>query len=102
LFDDVRREDAVPQHAGGASRVDFMLPAAGVVVEAKMTRSGLTDRALGQELLVDWGRYPKHPDCRAILAFVFDPERRLANPTGLELDLSRAHDNPIKRVLIVH
>lgn len=87
LFNDVRREDPTPIHAGGSSRVDFQLPEIGVVIELKMTRSGLTDRKVSQELLVDAGRYPKHPDCRAILAVIFDPDRRLKNPRGLERDL---------------
>lgn len=102
LFEDVRREDAVPQHAGGASRVDFILPTAGIVVETKMTRKGLTDRPLGQELIIDWARYAKHPDCQAIVALVYDPERRLSNPAGLENDLSHDDENPIKRVVIIH
>ena len=88
LFDDVRREDPTPIHAGGASRVDFQLPEIGIVIELKMTRAGLTDRKVAEELLIDAGRYPKHPDCRAILAVVFDPERLLRNPRGLERDLS--------------
>jgi hypothetical protein len=90
LFTDVRREDPSSQVAGGASRVDFQLPEVGVIVELKMTRDGLTDNKVGQELLIDAGRYPKHPDCRAILAVVFDPERRLRNPGALERDLSQA------------
>ena len=91
LFEDVRAEDPVPQHAGGSSRVDFLLRDAGVIIETKMTRPSLTDRALGEELLVDWGRYPRHPDCRAILAVVYDPERRITNATALEQDLSQDH-----------
>jgi hypothetical protein len=88
LFDDVRREDPAPTRAGSSSRVDFRLPEIGVVIELKMARQQLTDRKVGEELLVDAGRYPKHPDCRAILAVIFDPERRLRNPRGLESDLS--------------
>jgi len=88
LFDDVRREDPTPIHAGGASRADFQLPEIGVVIELKMTRPGLTDRKVAEELLIDAGRYPKHPDCRAILAVVFDPERLLRSPRGIERDLS--------------
>lgn len=101
LFDDVRPEDAVPQQAGAASRVDFLLREAGVIVETKMTRPGLTDRRVGEELLVDWGRYPRHPDCRAILAIVYDPEGRIFNAAGLENDLSQEHTAPATRVIVV-
>ena len=88
VFDDVRAEDYVPSRGGGNSRVDFVLPEEGVVIETKMTRASLTANKLGEELLIDAGRYPRHPDCRAILAFVYDPERRLVNPRGLERDLT--------------
>jgi hypothetical protein len=101
LFDDVRDEDPVPQQAGASSRVDFLLRDVGVVVETKMMRPSLSDRTLGEELLVDWGRYPRHPDCRAILALVYDPDRRIKNAAALERDLSQEHSNPVTRVLII-
>lgn len=101
LYDDVRPEDPVPQQAGGGSRVDFLLREAGVIVETKMTRPGLTDRRLGEELLIDWGRYPGHPDCRAIFALVYDPDRRLSNSAALEHDLSQQDREPATRVLVV-
>lgn len=89
LFDDVRPEDYVPSHAGANSRVDFILPEVGVVVETKMIRASLSAQKLGEELLVDMGRYPGHPDCKAIVAYVYDPEHRLINPRGIERDLTR-------------
>lgn len=89
-FDDVRREDYVPQAAGAASVVDFQLPEIGLFVEAKMTRSTLKDKQIGEELLTDAGRYPAHPDCKAVLAIVYDPARLIKNPAGLEADLSVA------------
>lgn len=88
LFDDVRAEDYVPSHAGANSRVDFVLPEVGVIVETKMTRESLTARKLGEELLIDAGRYPSHPSCEAIVAFVYDPTRRIVNPLGVERDLT--------------
>lgn len=88
LFDDVRPEDYVPSRGGANSRVDFILPEAGVVVETKMTRASMSAQKLGEELFIDAGRYPTHPDCDAILAYVYDPERRLDNPRGIERDLT--------------
>ena len=88
LFDDVRPEDYVPSRGGANSRVDFVLPEVGVVVETKMTRSSMSAQKLGEELLIDAGRYPTHPDCDAILAYVYDPDRRLNNPRGIERDLT--------------
>ncbi|MDO5367459.1 hypothetical protein [Kocuria sp.] len=88
LFEDVRPEDYVSSHAGANSRVDFVLPEAGVIVETKMTRESLTTRKLGEELLIDAGRYPSHPNCEAIVAFIYDPARRIVNPRGVERDLT--------------
>ena len=101
LYDDVRPEDPVPQHAGRSTRVDFLLRTAGVIVETKMTRAGLGDRALGDELLLDWGRYTRHPDCRAIVGLVYDPEQRVANTAAIEHDLSQNERTPVTRVVVV-
>jgi hypothetical protein len=88
LYADVRREDLVPQFAGGGSRVDFLLKELGIVLETKMTRSTLTDKKVGEELLVDWSRYRKHPNCAAIFARIYDPGRYISNPKGLQADLT--------------
>ena len=101
MYDDVRPEDYVPEYGGGRSRVDFLLPSVGIVIETKMTRESLTDRKVGEELLIDWGRYAKHPDCRGIFALVYDPERRLNNPAGLQSDLTKEEGNPATRVLVI-
>lgn len=101
-YRDVRAEDAVSQHAGGSSRVDFLLRDSGVVVETKMTRPSLKDKDLGAELLIDWGRYPHHPECKAIFALVYDPKRLLKNPGGLQNDLTGAVDGIPTRVIVVH
>ncbi|WP_152608296.1 hypothetical protein [Kocuria rhizophila] len=101
LYDDVRPEDYVPSHAGANSRVDFRLPEVGIIVETKMTREALTDRKLGEELLIDAGRYPAHPDCKAIVAFVYDPARRIHNPRGLEQDLTERVSMRIPFVCVI-
>lgn len=100
-FDDVRREDLVSQYAGGGSRVDFLLAETGVVIETKMMRPTLNDTKVGAELLVDWGRYPRHPDCRAIFAMIYDPARRLLNPAGLTTSLSNTHLEVPTRAIVV-
>ncbi|WP_150462942.1 PD-(D/E)XK nuclease domain-containing protein [Nesterenkonia ebinurensis] len=101
LFDDVRPEDYVPSRAGSNSRVDFVMPEVGVVVETKMTRANLTASKLGEELLVDAGRYPKHPECSAIVALVYDPDQRIENPRGLEGDLTSRTESGLSFVCVV-
>jgi hypothetical protein len=89
FFEDVRPEDYVPEYAGGRSRVDFLLPDHGLAIELKHTRTGLTDRKLGEELVIDSARYIGAKNASHLIALVFDPTRELSNPVGLERDLQR-------------
>jgi REase_DpnII-MboI len=99
-FEDVRPEEWTPSYAGGSNRVDFLLKKEAVLVETKMTRDGLTDRRLGDELIIDIAHYKQVMDCRALVCFVYDPGHRLSNPHGIENDLSRITDGLDVRVLI--
>jgi hypothetical protein len=99
LFDDVRPEDPSPTRAGASTRIDFVLKREQIVVEAKMTRDGLGERQVADELIDDIERYRAHPDFRTLVALVYDPERRIGNPSGLEADLR--HDSPELRVRVV-
>ena len=99
-FDDVRPEEWTPSYAGGASRIDFLLPEIEAVVEIKKTRSGLIARELGEQLIVDIARYKKHPTCRTLFCFVYDPDGRIPNPRGIENDLNATQNELTVRVLI--
>jgi len=79
--------------------MDFLLKAEQVVLEVKKTRPSLTSADLGAELLVDMERYKAHPDCSALVCFVYDPDEFLHNPRGIESDLKRDDPFPV-RVLI--
>jgi DpnII restriction endonuclease len=72
-----------------------------MAVEVKKSRQALTARVLGDELLVDIAKYQKHPQCRKLLCFVYDPDGLISNPRGIESDLSKRHDNLAVRVMIV-
>lgn len=89
FFDDVRSEEYTPSYAGAASRVDFLLKEEQIVIEIKKTRKGLSAKEVGEQLIVDTQRYQSHPDCRKLVCFVYDPEGRIANPKGIENDLSK-------------
>lgn len=99
-FDDVRPEEWTPSYAGGASRMDFILPEIEAVVEIKKSRPGLSARELGEQLIVDIAKYKKHPNCRTLFCFVYDPDGRIANPRGIENDLNATQDDLAVRVLI--
>lgn len=99
-FDDVRAEEWTPSYAGGASRVDFLLKAEQIVVEVKKTRASMKAKELGEQLLIDRARYEVHPDCKALVCFVYDPEGKIGNPVGIERDLEKVK-GPLKvRVMI--
>lgn len=87
-FYDVRTEEWTPSYAGSSSRMDFLLKDEKIVIEVKKTRKNLESKQLGEQLILDIAKYRKHPDCKTLLCFVYDPEGRIGNPTGLENDLS--------------
>jgi hypothetical protein len=87
-FDDVRPEEWVPSYAGSASRTDFLLPQIDTIIEIKKTRAGLGAKAVGEQLIIDIAKYKKHPQCRRLICFVYDPEGRVSNPAGIEKDLN--------------
>ncbi len=91
FFDDVRPEEWTPSYAGKSARMDFLLPNEQTVVEAKKTRQSLATKEIGDELIVDIARYRNHPSCKRLICFVYDPESRIANPRGIENDLSKDH-----------
>jgi hypothetical protein len=99
-FEDIRREEWGPSYAGGTNRVDFLLKNESVLVETKMTRDGLTDRRLGEELIIDVAHYKQVPGCQALVCFGYDPEHRLNNPRGIENDLSAVTDGLGVTVLV--
>jgi hypothetical protein len=101
FFDDIRDEEWTPSYAGGASRIDFLLKHEQVLVEIKMTRLGLVKgKDVSNQLIIDSERYRVHPDCKMLLAFVYDPQEYLNNPSGIERDLTKTiNDVPVKVII---
>jgi hypothetical protein len=90
-FEDVRPEEATPSTGGSSSRIDFLLKRERVVVEAKMTRKSLDQKEVFKQLSEDIQRYSVHPDCDALVCFVYDPTGRCHAPAALENDLTKMH-----------
>lgn len=88
FFEDVRAEDWSPEYAGGASRIDFVLPRQDTAVEIKHTRQTLNAKRLGEELIIDAVKYAAHPNVRHLVCLVFDHDGYIDNPRGIESDLS--------------
>ncbi len=89
-FDDVRPEIWTPEYAGGASRIDFVLPTENIVIETKMMRDSLTKKKLGEDLLVDIAKYKQFPNCKTLVCFIYDPINMIDNPRGFESDLNKS------------
>jgi hypothetical protein len=101
FFEDVRDEEWTPSYAGGAARMDFLIPEVETVLEVKKTRNGLGLKEVGEQLLIDIAKYQKHPKCKRLICLVYDPEGRISNARGLEKDLRGKHGELDVDVLVV-
>jgi REase_DpnII-MboI len=99
-FKDIRPEEWTPSYAGNASRMDFLLHAEETVVEAKMTRKGLSGRDLVDELIVDLARYKEHPRCKMLVCFVYDPGGYIGNAAAIVGDLQKDSGDIKVRVFV--
>lgn len=100
-FSDIRKEEWVPSYAGSSSRTDFLLKNEKVVIEIKKTGEKLKDKQLGEQITLDAAKYREHPDCKTLVCFVYDPEGRISNPSGLENDLSKLSREDLAVIVII-
>jgi len=100
-FDDVRKEEGTPSHAGKSTSIDLFLKEKQIAIETKMTRKGLDEKKIGDELIIDIAHYQKHPKVKFLYCFVYDPEERISNPQGFEKDLSGQHENLTTKVFVL-
>jgi hypothetical protein len=99
-FNDIRKEEWTPNYACGASRMDFLINPFGIVLETKKTREGLGSKELGKQLVNDIVWYEKHPNCKKLICFIYDPEERITNPKGLITDLENMNNTVDVKVII--
>jgi len=100
-FRDVRSEEYTPSYAGGSTRIDFLLKREKAVIEVKKTRLSMSDKSLGEELIIDRDHYRKHPDCYILYCFIYDPAEIIKNPESLIDDLSEKINGFETKVYIV-
>ena len=100
-FDDIRPEEWTPSYAGKSARMDFLLKVEKLVVETKMTRKGLADKEIGDQLIVDIERYKGHPDCDTLICFIYDPDGRITNSHALSEDLQSQSREDFKVIIVV-
>jgi hypothetical protein len=99
-FDDVRSEEWCPSYAGGSKRMDFYLNNENIAIETKMTREGLSDKQIGEQLLIDIPNYRQHANCDKVYCFIYDPEGKIRNPMGVIKDLESLTDEITVKVII--
>jgi DpnII restriction endonuclease len=94
---------AEPRHSYGSksTRIDFLLKDEQLAVEAKMTGNSLQEKQVLEQLAIDAAYYKQHPDCRVLVCLVYDPERRIGNPKGMEKDIGGLSTPELKVVGIV-
>jgi hypothetical protein len=80
--------------------MDLFLKNEKIVIETKMTRAGLTQRKVAEELAVDKEFYRSHDGCCVLVCFVYDPGRHLRSPAALENDLADL-SGPVPTIVIV-
>lgn len=100
-FDDIRTEEWAPSYAGGTARMDFLLKQEQIAVETKMMRTSLSERDLGEQLIIDARKYREHPHCKTLFCFIYDPNGKLENPRGIEDDLHDISDDDLLIVALV-
>jgi len=101
FFEDVRDEDYIPSYAGLNSRIDYLLPAYAIGVELKHASKSLTQKEVGEQLIVDRDRYKEQGKIGHLICVVFDPDGWVENPRGLESDLGVAVSEPGMTVTVV-
>jgi hypothetical protein len=101
-FDDVRNEDFSPSHAGANSRLDFVLKNEKIILEVKITSEKLTVNKLGQDLLIDIGRYKEYPDCSDLVIFIYDKGDFIRNKAGLITDLQKQSTSRMKVSVVIN
>lgn len=101
-FDDVRKEDYSPSNSGANARIDFVLKKEKIILEIKMTSESLTTKKLGDELLIDIGRYKEYPNCDDLVIFVYDKGDFIRNKQGFITDLQKQTTNSLKITVIIN
>jgi len=100
-FNDIRPEEWTPSYGGGSSRMDFLLKGHEIVMEAKMTRKGLSAKEVSEQLIIDAAKYRQHSECKSLVCFVYDPAAMLKNPRGIERDLGKLSGNGLEMICVI-
>jgi hypothetical protein len=101
-FSDVRTEDASPGHAGANSRLDFTMRDEKFIIEVKMTSEKYSTKKIGDDLLIDIGRYKEYPYGSHLIIFVYDKGDHIRNKHGFVTDLQKQSTDKMKVTAIIN
>jgi hypothetical protein len=91
---DIRPEEYTPSYAGTSTRMDFLLPKYSLVLELKLIRDVAHGRKIGDELIIDFEHYRRHPKCTTLWCVIYDPNHHIGNLGGLISDLDGQRTTP--------
>jgi hypothetical protein len=97
---DIRPEEFTPSYAGSSTRMDFLLPDYGLVIETKIVRDRSHAKRLGDELVIDIEHYRRHPQCKRLWCVVYDPDHVITNAQGLRSDLEGSRASKDGEVIV--
>lgn len=100
-FNDIRSEEYSPSNSGANSRLDFVLKDEKIIIETKMTNEHLKVKSLGDELLIDIGRYKAYSNCKTLVIFIYDKGDYIPNKPGLIYDLEKHSTSEMNVSVIV-
>jgi REase_DpnII-MboI len=92
-FADIRPEECTPSNAAQCTRIDFLLKNEDIGIEVKMIKKGLTGKKVSNQLIEDIHRYKSHSNCKTLICFVYDPDKLVDNPRGIERDIKAGNCN---------
>lgn len=91
-FNNIQDEESTPSTGGINSRIDFLLPEDKIGIEIKMTSSTLKNDKLTEQLNDDIIKYKKHPKCKTLIFFIYNPGNHIINSNGFEKDYTKNID----------
>jgi sugar/nucleoside kinase (ribokinase family) len=97
IFDEVACEAPDRRRAGRAPRLDLLLRQQRVGIELKRVSPSASSREIYDQLIIDIDRYKI---CSALIALVWDPRERIAEPGEYERELDRQEPLLVRAVVL--
>jgi len=100
-FEHIRIEEPMGSHAGGSSRMDFVLDDEHTIIEIKYASDGHLDDKIGEELLVDISRYGSDKKYSKLYCLIYDPNHKIRNAPILKKDLDSHTTEDFKIIVVI-